>query len=123
MTQEDSIGLAELIEQVRQDLLSTGPDLGEVPIFSVDEISLELQVTVSKEGGGGIKIHVIELGGKVGRDDVQTIKLTLTPLIDKETRRKLYEQHYPGGAAAVERASMAALKGSSEESQPNLFGR
>ncbi len=116
MSQQHSIGLAELIEQVRQELLLTGPDLGEVPIFSVDEVSLELQVTVQKEIGGGVKIYVVELGGKMSRDDVHIIKLTLTPLIDKERRRQLYDQHYPGGAAAVERASMATLKGSSRES-------
>lgn len=122
MTGESPIGLAELIERVRQELLSAGPDLGEVPIFSVDEVSLELQVTVRREGGGGINIQVIELGGKVGRDDVHTVKLTLTPLVDKQKRRQLYESHYPGGVAAIERASMATLKGSAHESQRETFG-
>lgn len=127
MTQENPIGLEELIEKVRQELLSTERKSGEVPFLSVDEVSLELQVTIQKEGEAGIKIHVIQLGGKVSRDDVQTIKVTLTPLLSKEERLKQFERQYPGGvaaaAAAVAEASVkATVKGSSKESQRDIYG-
>lgn len=127
MTQENPIGLAELIEQVREELLSTDQRSGEVPFLSVDEVSLELQVTVQKEGDAGIKIHVIQIGGKVSRDDVQTIKVTLTPLLDKKERLKQFEQQYAGGAAAAAAAvasvsARGTLKGSDKESQQDTFG-
>ena len=127
MSQENSIGLSELIEKVRQELLTTVARPGEIPFLSVDEVSLELQVTIQKEGDAGIKIHIIQIGGKVSRDDVQTIKLTLSPLLSKEERLKQYEQHFPGGpaAAAAAVASVSArgtLKGSATESQRDTFG-
>jgi hypothetical protein len=132
MTQENPIGLAELIDTVRQELLlqellSTGPGSGNVPFLSIDEVSLELQVTVQKEGNAGIKINVIQIGGSVSRNDVQTIKITLTPLLSKEARLSHYQKHYPGGEAlgaeAVERVSTrGTLKGSAEESQRETFG-
>lgn len=123
MTQENSVGLAELIEKVKQELLISDLKSGEAPFLSVDEVSLELQVTVQKEGDAGIKIYVIQIGGKLSRDDVQIIKVTLTPLLSKEERLKQYEQRYPGGAAAVARASiLGTLKGDSQESQRDTFG-
>ena len=127
MIQENPIGLAELIEKVKQELLISDLKSGEAPFLSIDEVSLELQVTVQKEGDAGIKIHVIQIGGKLSRDDVQTIKVTLTPLLSKEERLKQYEQHYPAGpaAAAAALASVSVrgtLKGSDKESQQDTFG-
>lgn len=132
MAQENPIGLAELIDKVRQELLAqelltVGPGSGNVPFLSIDEVSLELQVTVQKEGDAGIKINVISIGGSVNRSDVQTIKITLTPLLSKEARLSHYQKQYPGGEAtgaeAVARVSTrGTLKGSEKESQRDTFG-
>ena len=58
MSDESSIGLAELIQQVKEELLTQAPD-GEkdIPIFAVDSVELELQVTVKKLGKAGRSIH------------------------------------------------------------------
>jgi hypothetical protein len=124
MSKEDSIGLAEFIEQVKRELLSTEPGVeGSIPLFSVDEVTLELQVAVHKEGKAGLQIYVVELGGGVGRDDTHNVTVTLTPLLSKEERIRLYKTHYPERWAALEYASVkAGLKGSGEESLDNLFG-
>jgi hypothetical protein len=126
MQQENSIGLSELIQKVKQELLINDLKSGEAPFLSVDEVSLELQVTIQKEGDAGIKIHIIQIGGKVSRDDVQTIKVTLTPLLSKEERLKQFERQYPGGiaaavAAVAEVSVKATVKGSSKESQRKTF--
>jgi hypothetical protein len=74
---EDRIGLAELIQEVKRELLA--PEIGSpeaVPLFSVDDIVLELKVTVHKEAKGGVKVYVVELGGGGSRDDVQTVRVT-----------------------------------------------
>jgi hypothetical protein len=126
MTQDNPIGLAELIQTVKQELLSTDFQSEEAPFLSVDEVSLELQVTVQKEGEAGIKIHVIQIGGRLSRDDVQTIKVTLTPLLSKEARLKHYELQFPGGpeaaAAAVASASARGTVKGGKESQRDTFG-
>jgi hypothetical protein len=124
MSKENPIGLAELIEQVKQELLSTQMDAKEtVPLFSVDEVSLELKLAVRKEGKAGLQIHVVELGAGVGRDDVQTVKVTLSPLISKEDRVRLFKTRYPERWQALEETSIeAALKGSESESLSDLYG-
>lgn len=95
------IGLAELIQQVKQELLTTYPNSkNDTPIFSVDSVELELQVTVKKDGKGGVKVNVLsfgggELSGGVSRDDVQKVKVKLSPLLTKEQILKAYYKENP----------------------------
>ncbi|MGB3758623.1 MAG: trypco2 family protein [Rivularia sp. (in: cyanobacteria)] len=124
MSEENSIGLAELIEQIKQELLSTEAE-GEkpIPLFSVDQVNLELQVTARKEGKAGIKVYVVELGGGGSRDDVQKVTVTLTPLLTKEERVALYKTRYPQKWKLLEETSIEGLlKGSSGEPLGDLLG-
>ncbi|HBL13533.1 MAG TPA: hypothetical protein DD379_19480, partial [Cyanobacteria bacterium UBA11162] len=96
MAEEKLIGLAELIKQVKRELLpvtsdqqATSDQETEVPLLSVDTIELELQVTVRDEGKVGLKLYVFEAGGGGSRDDVQKVKVTLSPLLNKEMRLRL----------------------------------
>ncbi len=73
-----------------------------------DAVELQLQVTVSKQGKAGIRIHVIELGGSAGRNDVQTVKVSLTPLLSKEERIALFKQRHPARWHEIEQASVEA---------------
>jgi hypothetical protein len=95
------IGLAEFIQQVKKELLTTYPNSeNDTTLLSVDSVELELQVTVKKESGGGVKINVLqfgggELSGKVSRDDVQKVVVKLSPLLTKEQLLKAYYQKNP----------------------------
>ena len=95
------IGLAELIQQVKQELLTTYPHSeNDTPILGVDSVELELQVTVKREGKGGVKINVLqfgggELSGGASRDDVQKVKVKLSPLVSKEEILKAYYKENP----------------------------
>jgi hypothetical protein len=91
----ESIGLAELIQQVKRELLMPAEDESDIPFLSVDSVELELQVTVKKEGKGEVKIYVLELGGGGSRDDVQKVKVKLSPLVNKENLLKIYQKKYP----------------------------
>lgn len=90
-----TIGLAEYIEKVKQDLkhLSVAD---EEKWLAIDEIEIEFSVVATKEGGGSGKFSFklgvpmvgetgVELGGegKLGREKVQTVRLKLSPLLDK----------------------------------------
>jgi hypothetical protein len=96
MAEDNTIGLAELIEQVKRELLTPSLE-GEtdIPLLSVDSVELELQVTVKKEGNAGIKIYVLELGGKDSRDNVQKVKVKLSPIVSKEVLLGRYKKRYP----------------------------
>lgn len=124
MAQEDTIGLAELIEKVKSELLSQelGAD-GTEPLFSVDEVTLELQVTVKKEGKAGLKVYVVEAGGGASRSDVQVVRVKLTPLLSKEERIRVFQNLHPGEWKAIEAASVkGVLKGVTRQNLSNLYG-
>ena len=52
-------------------------------------------MTVKHEGKAGIKLYVVDLGGGASRDDVQKVKVSLSPLLSKEQLLNLYKQRYP----------------------------
>lgn len=123
MSKENPIGLAELIEKVKRELITTEPDVeDDVPLLSLDEIHLELKVSLHREGKAGLNIHVVELGAGVDRDDIQTVKVTLSPLMTKEERIRLFKMNYPERWEALEKASIeGGLKGEGEVSSDDLF--
>lgn len=113
-----SIGLAELVQQVKEELLSTVPgQSSDAPILFVDSVELELKVTVSREGKGGVKINVLsfgggELGGTLKQEDVHTVKVNLSPLFDKERLMEFYQMlHSDKVPITVKRSLEALLKG------------
>lgn len=123
MAEENSIGLAELIEQVKRELLAPSLE-GEtdIPLLSVDEVELELQVTVKKEAKGGIKIYVLELGGGGSRDDVQKVKVKLSPIVSKETLLGLYKKRHPERLNELADTVLeGAFKGGSNENLDEQF--
>ncbi|MFM7409053.1 MAG: trypco2 family protein [Cuspidothrix sp.] len=96
----NEIGLGELISKIKEELASTNKDNS---VFMVENVELELQVSVSKEiemkGQGeakvDLKINVLgadffklgeakgsaEVSRKVNQENIHTIKITLTPAI------------------------------------------
>jgi hypothetical protein len=123
VAEESTIGLAELIEQVKRELLAPSLE-GEtdIPLLSVDEVELELQVTVKKDVKGGIKIYVLELGGGGSRDDVQKVKVKLSPIVNKEILLGLYKKRHPERLnELVEKSMDGTLKGRSDENLSELL--
>lgn len=83
---EQEIGLQELIQQVRKEMLALN---NQDPIFFIDNIELELAVKVVKEGNGGIKISVLtvfeaDAGGLLSRERGNTVRVSLSPLLSRE---------------------------------------
>jgi hypothetical protein len=127
-----SIGLAEFIQQVKQDLLSVAPGKDkEAPFLFVESVELELQVTVKRTGkaGGkaGIKINVlgtggeigVEAGGELGRDDVQKVTVKLSPLFDKEYLTEAYKSLRSEQVLPTLNKSIQALFKGDEQSNLN----
>jgi hypothetical protein len=98
MSEKQSIGLAEFIKQVKTELL-TPSDAEDIPLLNVDSVELELQVAVKKEDGGKIGFNLSVLTGeaadKLNKEQVQTVKVTLSPLLDKEKLLALYLKKNP----------------------------
>ena len=114
--QSGSIGLAELIEQVKQELLSTctyGEPGSDVPVFFVDSVELEIQVSVRREGTGQIKLGVLsfgaEAGGGLSRDDVHTVKVSLSSLFSKDRILEFYQALHSDQVPGTVKASLTSL--------------
>lgn len=113
-----SIGLTELIQQVKQDLMATLPgESADAPILFVESVELELKVAVRHEGKTGIKIDVLAIGGAdvgagVSQDKTHTVKIKLSPLFDKEKLMEFYQTlHSDQVPSSVKRSLDALLKG------------
>jgi hypothetical protein len=119
------ISLQMLIEQVKDELLAptSGPDY---PVFFVDRVELELNVAISREANGGLKISVlsfggVEAGGSTSRERGHTIKVSLSPILSREEQRQLLEED-GRLLAGVRRASQAALRKGGQAGSGRLAG-
>jgi hypothetical protein len=81
----ERIGLADAIRALRAELReSVRAGAGEDLRFQVGEVELQFQVEIerSREGGGGIRFWVVELGGKTSQASTTThlVTIPLTPV-------------------------------------------
>ncbi len=113
---DQSIGLAEFIKQVKAELLAPPEVEDDIPLLSVDSVELELQVAVKKEDGGKIGFNLSVLTGeaadKLAKEQMQTVKVTLSPLLDKEKLLRLYLKKNPDKKGIfIEQALEGGTKG------------
>jgi Trypsin-co-occurring domain 2 len=76
----ERIGLQEAIGELRRELSeSIQAAVKETLRFEVGEITLEFQVEVqrTREGSGGLKFWVVELGGKGSHSTTRTHTITI----------------------------------------------
>jgi hypothetical protein len=122
-----TIGLADLIAKVKQDLLSVTPGKDEeAAILFVDSVELELQVTVKREGNAGITIDVVslgggEVGGGISRDDVHTVKVKLSPLFDKAQLLEWYKDLHPNEVLPAIKQSFNGLMKGNDANPADLY--
>lgn len=119
--ENNGIGLTELLDQVKQELVAASLattikqsvdgtiQATDIPLFTYANVELELQVTVKKEGGGGVKLYVFDLKGGASRNDVQKIKVTLEPLFTKEQLLDILKENNPQFLEYVKRHAPRAL--------------
>jgi Trypsin-co-occurring domain 2 len=126
---QSSIGLAEFIQQVKQDLLSVAPGTeNDAPFLFVESVELELQVTVKRTGKAGakgsVKINVLgtggeisgEVGGDISHDAVHKVKVKLSPLLDKDRLIEFYKAQHPDRIRPIVDNSVHGLIKGDEES-------
>jgi len=76
-----NIGLSELLPQIRRELLEAEsqvePGKG---ILKVENVELDLSFVTEKSAEGGIKLWVVNLGGKYDAQATHSVKLNLLPV-------------------------------------------
>lgn len=116
---EKTIGLAEFISQIKWELLTADTGSEQIPLFLVDQIEIEMSVGATRSGEGGITIHVLELGGKIEAEHIQKVCVTLTPILDRETRLRMLDPELT--QAKRDQILRASVKGSTKESLNDLL--
>ena len=132
----NEIGLGEFIAKVKEDLKPTE----DSPIFFLEKAELEIHVTASQEGTAegeakgkaDLKINVlgvdllnlggVEVVGKASgtlqRQDVHTIKVTLTPIFTKEEIKFTLSEEERKKIIADSKKKI--MRGEKEEEKPGL---
>ena len=79
---KDSISLSDLIYWVKKELfLSPGQNDDPVPLFVIDEITVEVNFVLSGTGTGGFDFNVVSLEGVVSEDRVQKATVHMRPIV------------------------------------------
>jgi len=111
----NEIDLADLIFQIKSELLARRPAekaKGLPALFWIDQVELELSVSITTQTGGKIKISVIPVDAEVtgirGKQQGHTVKVRLTPLLPLEEMRSLLLKD-PEARQALEEFSRIAL--------------
>jgi len=87
MAEAEPVGLAAFLDGLRSELKHSIANAEKDPAlsFELTKLDVELQVTAetSADGSGKIKFWVVEVGGgaKGGQKSVQTIKMSLQPIV------------------------------------------
>jgi hypothetical protein len=84
MNAEKRIGLAELIGDLRKELIKAQREGSDDEIrFLLEEVEVEVEVTSAKKATGeaGVEFWVVntKAGGEIATESVQTLKLKLKP--------------------------------------------
>ena len=122
-----SIGLTELIQKVKQDLLATVPGKSaDAPILFVESVELELKVAVRHEAQTGIKIDVLAIGGAdigagVSQDKTHTVKVKLSPLFDKNRLMEFYQTLHSDQVPSSVKDSLDALLKGTDTNPDDLY--
>jgi len=104
------ISIQKLIDQVRRELLEP-TKVSEYPVFFVENVELELVVSITKGAEGEVSISVLDtlsgkFGGKESKEAAHTIKVSLTPMV---TLDEIKDEIDPKTYQKIKKATTIAL--------------
>lgn len=114
--QTQTLGLAKMIYEVKNELLHNQvQELETSPIFSVSEITVEVNFTVGSDVHGGVDFKIVQIGSKIEEQRVHKAIITLTPILSKEDLlSELLRANPDALEELVSNSTKAVFKGSIE---------
>lgn len=109
-TMSTNLGISDLIQRIKEDLLS---EQGEekTKLFSLDEITLELNFLVSGDIASGFNLGIVTLGSDVSEERVQKIKIKMSPLVSKTQLLEKINNNEIATAEIIDASEDALIKG------------
>lgn len=113
MSDRINIKLNELITWVKQEILSAERLKNDpAPLFIIDEVTLEINFTVSGKADGRIELMVAQAGGVVKEERVQKATIHMKSIIpSEELLGELKEKHEKVYRRIYQESVVALLKG------------
>ncbi|MBD3157350.1 MAG: hypothetical protein GF309_01050 [Candidatus Lokiarchaeota archaeon] len=107
---KESMKLNKLIHWVKKELLSDEAQKDDpVPLFIIDEVTVEINFVLTGEGEGGFDLRVVRAGAKVGEERIQKAVVHMRPIVPYEDlKARLAEEHL---VELEEVAARALIKG------------
>lgn len=86
---KNTVRLSELIHWVKRELFSDEAFQDDsVPLFVIDEVTVEVNFVLSGEGEGGVDLQVLRAGAKVGEERVQKAIVRMKPIVPYDKARE-----------------------------------
>ena len=82
MSKQNPIGIKQLIDRVKRELLQDH-DTSD-PVFALGPVELEIGFIVMRDLQGGINLHVVEYDAEKQWTEVQKVKIRLDPVVTRE---------------------------------------
>ena len=116
---KNTVKLSELIHWVKKELLSDEALRDDpMPLFVIDEVTVEVNFVLSGGGKGGFDLQVVKADAEVAEERVQKAIVRMKPLVPYErVRERLEEKHLKHLEDRVVRVMVKGL-GLSEQDIP-----
>jgi hypothetical protein len=96
---------------LKSELLNTDYDQdGRAQFLGLEQVSLEIGVTVRREGKAGVKVCVAELRGSAARDNVHRMTVNLVPQLTRDERLQLYRARHPQRLVDLENIALESIQ-------------
>ncbi len=96
LNNKNTIKLSELIHWVKQELLSDEARRNDpVPLFVIDEITVEVNFVLAGEGQSGFEAVIVKADAQVAEERVQKATVRLKPLISVEELATEFANQHP----------------------------
>jgi hypothetical protein len=73
------IELSDMVSYVISQIQTAHQRAASQYTLSLDECTIEMNVTVTREGGAGIKAYVVEIGGSMAAERVHKVTVQFRP--------------------------------------------
>jgi len=125
MDNKNTVKLSELINWVKKELLSDEARRNDpVPLFVIDEVTVEVNFVLSGEGQGGIDLVLVKADTKIAEERVQKAIVRMKPIVSaQEIATEFAKQRPQDREKALNDSVKFMLKGrptTSEESIPKV---
>ena len=80
------LGVIELVEALKDELRQLDENPESPHLFQINGAEIEVNVAVKTEAHGGVNFWVVQLGGKVSKEQIHKIKVKLSTLEQDNTK-------------------------------------